>query len=533
MSAMSPDVVIIGAGPTGLTLANILGRAGRSVVLVERNPSTVGEPRAVSIDDESLRTMQAIGLAGEVIKDVALDYGSYYVDAAGKRFAAVEPSTREYGFPRRNAFTQPMLEATLRRGLDRFPNVTTLFQHECLGFVDKGDRVSIELRDPSGGSLSVDAAFLVGCDGARSATRKAIGATLTGSTYRERWLIVDLASTKEQLRQTRVVCDPARPLISLPGPGGIRRYEFMLRDDEADDKASSIDFARKLLAAHGPDAEAPIARCQVYTFHARICDIWSRGRVFLAGDAAHLSPPFAGQGMNSGLRDAHNLGWKLVEVLAGRLGPRLLDTYQAERAPHASSLIELAIRLGHVMMPTSRVQAFAVQSAFRLAGLVPKVQSYFADMKYKPKPFYGRGFVAAAAGDSTIVGRMIPQPEVDRADRGRVMLDELLGQEFALVAFGPDAQRAVADAAGRDFGIPVKEAIAVLPRWLNADADAPDAGTTVRDVNGAMKAFANDRETTVMLVRPDRYIAVAAGFTSGGMEEMAARARDLIANARA
>ena len=529
MSALSADVVIIGAGPTGLTLANILGQAGRSVVLVERNPSTVGEPRAVSIDDEALRTMQAIGLSGEVIRDVALDYGSYYVDAAGKRFAAVEPTTREYGFPRRNAFVQPRLEAALRQGLSRFPSVTTLFQHECLGFEDKGDRVSVELRDSAGGAKSIDAAFLVGCDGARSATRKAIGATLTGSTYRERWLIVDLASTKERLRQTRVVCDPARPLICLPGPGGIRRYEFMIFDGETDEIASSVDFARRLLAAHGPDGEAPIARNQVYTFHARICDIWNRGRVFLAGDAAHLSPPFAGQGMNSGLRDAHNLGWKLIEVLAGRQGPRLLDTYQAERAPHASALIELAIRLGHVMMPTSRLQAFVVQSAFRLAGFIPRLQSYFAEMKYKPKPFYATGFIAPAPVGSTIVGRMIPQPEVERGDRGRVMLDDLLGNAFALVAFGPDAQRALAEAAGQDFGVPVQARIGVMPRWLNADTDAPDAASAVRDVNGAMKAFVDDQKTTVMLVRPDRYIAAAGEYASGAIGDLATQARSLAA----
>ena len=146
MSAIVCDVVIVGAGPTGLTLANFLGQAGRNVVLVERNTSTVGEPRAVSIDDEALRTMQAIGLSSEVVRNVALDYGSHYFSATGTRFVAVEPTTREYGFPRRNAFVQPKLEATLRQGLRRFASVTTLFGHECVDFEDAGGGVSAHLR---------------------------------------------------------------------------------------------------------------------------------------------------------------------------------------------------------------------------------------------------------------------------------------------------------------------------------------------------------------------------------------------------
>ena len=532
MSAIVCDVVIVGAGPTGLTLANFLGQAGRNVVLVERNTSTVGEPRAVSIDDEALRTMQAIGLSSEVVRNVALDYGSHYFSATGTRFVAVEPTTREYGFPRRNAFVQPKLEATLRQGLRRFASVTTLFGHECVDFEDAGGGVSAHLKDAAGRSVTIYAAFLVACDGARSATRKAIGATLTGSTYRERWLIVDLASTKERLRQTRVVCDPARSFISLPGPGGIRRYEFMLREGEEGEKASSVAFARRLLAAHGPDAEAPITRCQDYTFHARVCDIWSCGRVFLAGDAAHLSPPFAGQGMNSGLRDAHNLGWKLAEVLAGRLGLGVLESYQSERSPHARSLIELAIKLGHVMMPTSRLQALAVQSAFQLAGLFPRLQSYFAEMKYKPKPFYRTGFISAAKEGRAFVGRMLPQPLVERADRSQVMLDELLGHGFALVAYGADSQRAVARAKSLDFGVPMPAMIAVLPRRLNADQGVPNATVTVRDAGGILDPFVSDKKTTILIVRPDRYVMAAAEFGADRLEDLARRMRILIVSTK-
>lgn len=526
---MRYDVAIVGAGPTGLTLANLLGQAGCKTVLIERNATTVQEPRAVSIDDEALRTMQAIGLADAVIKNVALDYGSRYYTPGGVCFAAVEPTTREYGFPRRNAFTQPKLEATLREGLRRFPTVTTLFAHAVEEFTAGPDGVSLAVRTPEGATRELHADYLAGCDGARSAVRNTIGATLTGSTYRQRWLIVDLGATRERLRQTRVVCNPARPLITLPGPDGIRRYEFMLHDGEDEKEAASPEFVRELLAAHGPDGDAPVVRRQVYTFHARLADRWRQGRVVLAGDAAHLSPPFAGQGMNSGIRDAHNLGWKLAEVVAGRLGPGVLDTYQSERAPHAWALIELAMTMGRIMMPTSRAQAFLVQGGFRLARLVPRVQAYFAQMKYKPKPFYRAGFIVPGSQEAALVGRMLPQPLVERHDRTRHMLDSLLGTGFALVAYGADAQRVMAEAMALDCGVKPSAALAILPQTVNPDRDVSPVIETVRDVEGALTSFLSGEHSVLLLVRPDRYVAAAARGDGGSLGAFAVACRGLVA----
>ncbi|RAI40105.1 bifunctional 3-(3-hydroxy-phenyl)propionate/3-hydroxycinnamic acid hydroxylase, partial [Rhodoplanes roseus] len=502
MTPLVCDVAIVGAGPTGLTLANLLGRAGVSVVLVERNEGTVREPRAVSIDDESLRTLQAAGLIDAVLADVALDYGSRYFGPDGRRFLAVEPSGRDYGFPKRNAFEQPRLEATLRAGLSRFAGVTTLFGHACESAAEDATGVTLMLRDPAGAAVELRAKYLAACDGGRSMFRKLVGATMTGSTYRQRWLIVDLAATKERLRQTRVVCDPARPLITLPGPGGIRRYEFMLRDDEDDAAATEPDFVRRLLAAHGPDADAPVVRRQVYVFHARIADRWATARIHLAGDAAHLSPPFAGQGMNSGLRDAHNLAWKLAAVVKGELGDALLATYQVERAPHAWALIRLATTMGRVMMPTSPLQGALVRSAFRLAGLVPPVQAWFAQMKYKPKPFYRDGVVQAADDGLGVAGRMLPQPELERPDRSRCRLDACLGDGFALLACGRDAQAVLAAVPLQALALPGLSRLAVLPPDCNPDpAQAGVPGG--RDVAGLLDGWLGGR-AALLLVRPDR-----------------------------
>jgi 3-(3-hydroxy-phenyl)propionate hydroxylase len=508
-NVLTCDVAIVGAGPTGLTLANLLGQAGIAVVVIERNASTVTAPRAVSIDDESLRTMQAIGLIDEVMRNVAADYGSHYYTAKGSLFLKVEPATREYGFPRRNAFTQPELERTLLNGVRRYANAQLLFEHNVEAIVETEEGVEVFARAEGGGEVTISARYAAACDGARSTCRKIIGASMIGSTYPQRWLIVDLAATHERLRQTRVVCDPARPMITLPGPRGIRRYEFMLHDAETDAAATDPEFVRRLLSASGPDADAPVVRRQVYAFHALIADRWNTARIYLAGDAAHLSPPFAGQGMNSGLRDAFNLGWKLAKVIQGEAGPRLLDTYFEERSPHAKSLIQLAVNMGRIMMPKSPLQAFLVQGLFRLTRFAPHVQAYFAQMKYKPKPFYSSGFLVATE-PGTLVGRMLPQPRVETMDGRELLLDEVLGNDWRLVAYGPDAEARAAEAAKLDFGMRGLEPLAILPNTMNRMACAKGGQEVVRDLSREFLRENPEGATVLMLVRPDRYIAAAS-----------------------
>ena len=301
---------------------------------------------------------------------------------------------------------------------------------------------------------------------------------------------------------------------------------MLFRSDEDEAAASAPDFVRVLLAAHGPDADAPVIRRQVYTFHARIADRWNSRCIFLAGDAAHLSPPFAGQGMNSGVRDAHNLAWKLAAVATGRLGPALLDSYRRERAPHAQALINLAVNMGRVMMPTSRAEAFLVQGAFRLARFAPRLQAYFAQMKYKPKPFYRDGFVVADDGGLRLAGRMLPQPLVELPDRRRLMLDDLLGDGFVLIAYGREAQRVIADSADLDLGLGALRRLAVLPSDCNPDPAFAQV-TVVRDVDGLLASGMPDAGVALLL-RPDRYVAAAARTEPDAVARMAERMRAMV-----
>ena len=514
---MTPDkvwpVVVVGAGPNGLTTANLLARYGVNVLLVERNETTVQEPRAVSIDDESLRTMQAIGVVDEVLSRVVMGYGSDYFSAGGSCFLRVRPTAKEYGYPRRNAFRQPVFEQQLRdyfcTHAVRETRSEAWFSTELIDFRQDPDSVDLVLRCADGSLTEVAAQYLVACDGGRSFVREKLGITLSGSTFRERWLILDLEETKDHTRDTKVFCDPARPCLSLPGPDRTRRFEFMLHEGETEPEVTSPEFTRKLLSPHGEE-NTPLRRSRVYTFHARMADRCRDGRIFLVGDAAHLSPPFAGQGMNSGIRDAHNLAWKLAAVVQGRLGPRLLETYEQERRKHAWEMIQLALRMGKVMMPRSAWSAFGLQAAFRLLGLLPPARNYFAEMKYKPKPRFDSGFLASASnyGAAPLIGRLFPQPRVRGADCTG-LLDEFLGNHFALVSL-PQTSPRVFDRLPVDLWQPLNlQRVAIQPPGDNTPA--PNGVTCVSDLEGEFSHSMKRFPAGLVLIRPDRYVAAFLG----------------------
>ena len=500
-------VVVVGGGPAGLTLANLLGVLGVSVLLVERNASTVQEPRAVSIDDESLRTMQAAGLADEVLRSVVPGYGSHYHGPRGIRFARVEPAGRPYGYPRRNAFRQPVLEAQLRAGLDRFEHVDTLFGWQLRRYDAGTDEVALELHGPDDVAHSVTCGILVGCDGASSFVRDQLGIRLEGTTFDERWLIVDLENNKNTVEHTTVFCDVRRPCITLPGPDCTRRFEFKLHPGETDAALLDPAVVGELLRTHGADPDASIKRKVVYRFHARVAPRWRAGRVLLAGDAAHLTPPFAGQGMNSGIRDVFNLAWKLAAVEAGRLGPALLDSYETERKDHVWQMVQLALRMGRIMSPRSWLRGFVTQAAFLSLNLWPPARDYVTQMKYKPPPRFTSGFLLPdGRGRASLVGRLLPQPRVRTADGLEVLLDEVLGLRFVLLARGADAVAALGKLRGAVWDELGALRVAVLPPGAAATAPGMEA---VTETDGALAGAMEPYKNCVLLLRPDHYVAAA------------------------
>ncbi len=515
---LTAPVLIVGAGPTGLTLANLLGRYGVETILAEQHETTVQEPRAVSIDDESLRTMQAAGLIDEVAKDVILGgYGYHYFTRHGRRFAAVLPTAADYGYPRRCPFQQPLFEATLRQGLTRFAHVKALFGHKLIGFTQDESGVTADIERADGTTLQIRADYLAACDGGSSPIRKLLGIPLVGSSFEERWVVLDIANRKDTIQHTHVYCSAARPAITLPGPHGTRRWEFRLRPEESDAEALKPESIRGMLQLYGGDTEAEIVRQIVYTFHARTAERWREGRVFLAGDAAHLTPPFAGQGMNSGIRDAHNLSWKLAAATAGRIAPALLETYAQERRPHAWSLIMMAVRMGQVMNPATRLRENLLVNAIRIASLVPAVRDYFMQMKFKPKPRFAAGFILPNGENpkTSLVGRMLPQPRVVAVDPlaaagvgdKETLLDEVTGPGFALLAYGGDAVIALMAAEHPLWRRLDAKRVALLPPDAKLPAPIPPGISVALDRAGRFAKLFPANQTRLLLLRPDRYVA--------------------------
>lgn len=502
MQGQAADVVIVGAGPVGLTLANLLGMYGVRTLVLERNPRLESEPRAVTLDDESLRTMQTTGLLQQVVDNVVLGYGVQYFDWQGKPFAAIQPTREEYGFPKRNAFRQPCLVQALYDGLARFAHVQVAFGHTVTAFTQHADRVELH-SEVAGRNQAVHATWVIACDGGRSPVRELCGIVLGGETYSERWLIVDLDHRTDPGRHTRTYCDPRRPAIRLPGPNGTLRYEFMLRPGDKDDDVLDEANFRAWMAHRVPqDRDLPLVRKVIYGFHARVADRWRQGRVLLAGDAAHLTPPFAGQGLNSGIRDATNLAWKLAAVVQGKLPDTLLDTYEQERRPHASALIQMALRIGKVMQPKTLPGAFLAQTALRLACLFPWCRDYILQLRFKPKPRFEHGFFEPSAGLPW--SELMPQPSVEYGQKS-VRLDDVLGPDFSIV--GTDA-RAIAQARHRltldGFTCRTVQIVARSDDFLPQLA-TPDA-VRVRDSSGELLAWMDRLEASAIVVRPDRYV---------------------------
>lgn len=512
-------VVIVGGGPTGLTLANLLGVYGVDCLMLERNASTVSEPRAVSIDDESLRTMQMARVIDAVLSRIVTGYGSHYHSPHGRCFAKVEPTGRPYGYPRRNAFRQPVLEAQLRDGLARHRTVTAAFEHRLVAFTQDDAAVTLTVAKPDGDEITIRCDYLVAADGASSAVRRALGIAMGGSTFDERWLILDLENSPVASRHTKVFCDPKRPCIALPGPDGTRRYEFMLHAHERDEDLLRPEVVQHLLATHEAAPQSKLVRAVVYAFHARLAEHWSRGRVLLAGDAAHLMPPFAGQGMNSGLRDATNLAWKLDAVLRGVLGPRLIDSYESERRTHAGAMIGLALNIGRVMAPANALMGVLTRAAFRLLAVYPPARDYIAQMKFKPPPRFDKGFLLddPVGARHPMVGRLCPQPEVAGPDGRPVLLDQLLGDGFAALVLTSRPDTLVWPPVWDRLGV---RRLRLLP---------PDNAAGSGDLRLAHPPTGFLAETDrIVLLRPDRY--VAAVIPLDRLAEQSARLEALVAS---
>jgi len=480
-------VAVVGAGPTGMAAALLLARRDVSVVVLERHPAPWPLPRAVHADDEVARVLQAAGVRLAAVSRAAL--GLRLLDPDHRVLAefARSPGAARHGHPQANLFDQPDLEALLREELARCPLVELRTGVDVLAVdVPPGRPPRLHLR--GGGVL--DAAAVLGCDGAGSVVRQAVGGRWQDLGFEEPWLVIDARcptplQTWDGVQQ---VCDPHRAATYLRVGKDRYRWEFALRPGESADALAAPEVLRGLLLPWTGGAEVEVLRSAVYVFRARLAGRWRAGRVFLLGDAAHLTPPFVGQGLGAGLRDAANLSWKLARVLQGAAPEALLDSYQGERRPHVRSQIRLARTAGWAMTGgqdrAAGLRRRALRAVCALPGSTARVLDTGSPALHGPLVPRRRGRPRP--------GTLAPQPAVT-VDGRRLLLDEAVGDGFAvLTRVAPDpALHRLAGALGAPLFV----------------LDGPA---------GPLRAWLG--RSSAVLLRPDRTVLAAARSGRPGAE---------------
>lgn len=478
---MQTDVVIIGCGPVGALAANLLARNGLSVMVLERETVLHPLPRAVHLDHEMLRLFQSAGVIDRVLPDMHETDGHLHVGADGGviRYMGTVGAPRPFGWANDYFFYQPELEAHLRQGFAGCAQVQLRLGASVTGLAQDAESVTVRYT-AEGAEQAVTARWAIGCDGARSAVRKALGVALDDLDFEEPWLVVDaevdgpvmfppVAGVPEGAdlqRLSVMMCDPKRPATVVPGRGNHRRWEFMLLPGEDDQAMMAPETVSALVGAWLDGVPHRIVRASTYRFHGLVAERWQVGRVFLAGDAAHQTPPFFGQGMCHGLRDVANLAWKMAAIARDGASAALLDTYQPERDPHVRAVIGAAVAAGRYICELDPQAAAARDARLRAASTPGRTQTA-AELI----PAIATGVVL---GDTPGAGERFVQSRV----QGQ-LLDAVTGQGWRLFA--------------RHAGIVGSRGV------TRVDAATLDDG-------GAVLGWLDRHQVDAVLVRPDHYV---------------------------
>ncbi len=476
-AAQTWDVLIVGAGPAGVGLANLLGAAGLSVLLIDRHPGVLQIPRAVHLDGETMRVIQSMGLAEAAMPVLRPGHGMHWVNAAGETLLVRlgQVGLGDQGWHNDYYFHQPELEGVLRQGLARHPNVRLRERLELRGLLQEAEGVEVEAWDLDlAAPLRLRARWLVGCDGARSTVRRLIDAEdFEELAPPQAWLVVDgvLNHPLDLPEHTVQHCDPARPATSIHVHPMRRRWELMLLPGEDAQALIQPERIWPLLQRWVLPSQARLERAAAYVFHARVARRWQVGRVLLAGDAAHQTPPFLGQGLCAAMRDIANLGWKLVQaVRQPAIAAALVANYATERIPHVREFIALAVKVGEVIQELDPAHAAERDDRLKAEGL----QFPF------PTPTLGPGAHAAdRPGAPACVGKVFPQHTLPD---GR-WLDDVVGPCWALLLRRGPSLTPELQAQAQSLGL-----------------------TLLTDCGDRIDAWLAEQGLVAVLLRPDRYV---------------------------
>lgn len=503
MNEMPPrcDVVVIGLGPTGLVLANLLEQRGWNVVGFEADADVYYAPRAVHFDDEIMRVFQQAGLDEEMSRCCEpFEEIHMKLKPWGKPILRLKVGTqdRRYGFAGAWWFHQPTLERILRSGVERYPNVSAQYGVSVAEIAQDKDGVTVTVTMPDATRRSVRGRFAIGCDGGRSFTRKAAGLELDSADFDEAWVVVDTRTRSGKKDPELPVnhfqcCNPAQPVTYVPLSAPYYEWQFMVTDGKSERDATDPAHVRQKLRAFADLSKLEIVRIAYYRFHALWARQWSNGRIVLAGDSAHQMPPFLGQGMCSGIRDAESLQWRLDLALKGYDYLPLLQEYECERSEHVQHLIKGAMFLGNRIQTRSRFMAIVRNNlVFRPANWIPAFNRLFMSVANRKRPIL-HGFFGA--NRPRLTGRLFPQPIVTRWDGSSVLLDEEIGQGFAIVARHGSVS----------LPAELRELSDRLPLRVVTFGPTPEP-RVVGDQTGALQKWFDSENIDFALLRPDRYV---------------------------
>lgn len=462
------DVAIVGYGPTGVTLANLLLKLGLKVLVIEREAQILQLPRAIRFDAECMRVFQTIGISEELLKEVAPGPGMKFLDADGNRLITWERPVAKGNQQWSAAYRthQPHLEKVLRDNIVQHPLLDLRLRHEVYQVEQTTDHCILAFENLAQGTLDqASADYVVGCDGTRSLIRRLIGTTYTDLKLNSQWLVVDFIADEEayDLGDYSIqFCDPKRPMSYIKGTGQRRRWEIMVMPGDDIPQLTQPESIWSLLSGYIDPAQVSIERAAVYTFHALLANNWVKARLLIAGDAAHQTPPFMGQGMAAGIRDAANLAWKLHQVIRQQKDSGLIQSYFSERHAHVAEFIEGAVKFGKVIQNYCQDVEYQAQTA--------QLKNFIT-----PIPKLGKGFYQ---GQYLQAGFISPQFMLGTQQRS----DDLVGYKFALLV---DEQSI---ATFNDLNYLNSASIRVIP-------------TTAE-----ISAWLKQHKAIAALIRPDRYI---------------------------
>ncbi|MGL5939255.1 MAG: bifunctional 3-(3-hydroxy-phenyl)propionate/3-hydroxycinnamic acid hydroxylase [Waterburya sp.] len=509
MNDLTFDVVIVGYGPVGAIAANYLGMYGIKTAVFEQETDVYHLPRAIGFNHEIMRIFQQLGLHHQIDTIATPVDGVEFLNQSHQVLFEIELSKTclTYGFAPNYVFYQPDLETKLREGVERFDCVKINLAHAVESITQNHKSVTVIVKNlNSDCTYQVRAKYVLGCDGGRSITRQETGIELHDFGFHQRQLVVDTLLTAEVDLPSKVqqLCDTRRPGVFVHSTNNHRRWEFVLAPNETKEAMEQPEKVRELLSTYWikPD-KLKIIRAVVYHFHSLIALRWRNERIFIVGDAAHQMPPILGQGMCSGIRDAQNVCWKLDLVLRGLAPDKLLDTYQTERLPHVQEIVKLATRAFKIFKTRNPFLALVRNLILRiLRRNNRKFQNVGSDM-----PPLKHGILAnSLENKQSVAGQMFIQPQVLKKTGQLVLLDRILGNNFAILGLDTDWLDVITLESEAFLSNLSLKLICVVPQISDRSNKFPDWVELIEDTSQQISDWLAKQQTEIVIIRPDRYV---------------------------